>query len=304
MYGQANIVSTASDLLQLDQALYTSRLLIPASLRRAFVPENLNSGAPDQGRWNDGTTVYDGLGWGVLCDTNMGQVVYHQGGMPGVSAIFIRNVTHGQTVILLDNVTRRNVRVAGMNIMRLLNNQPVHDCKLSLARIYTEDLIERGTDDALAHFNELKSETNRYYLDEGEMNGLAYGMVGDGHTPEALEAFRLNTLVFPSSWNAYDGYADILAKAGKKKAAILMYQKTVEMNPQDDTRSRYQRHDMSEQGHLLNQVAALVDAGRIRTTMQTNLGEINAATMKGAHKLVESGKTIGRIVLSGFGEKK
>jgi hypothetical protein len=38
------------------------------------------------------------------------------------------------------------------------------------------------------------------------------------------------------------------------------------------TRSRYQTPDMDEQGHLLSEVAALVEACRIQTTMQVNLG--------------------------------
>lgn len=66
------------------------------------------------------------------------------------------------------------------------------------------------------------------------------------------------------------------------------------------TRSRYQTADMGEQGRLLDEVSALVDAGRIRTTMQTHLGRITADNLKRAHALVESGKTIGKIVLSGF----
>jgi NADPH:quinone reductase-like Zn-dependent oxidoreductase len=57
---------------------------------------------------------------------------------------------------------------------------------------------------------------------------------------------------------------------------------------------------MGEQGKLLNEVAALVDAGQIRSTMQANLGAINAANMKKAHALVESSKAIGKIVLAGF----
>jgi CubicO group peptidase (beta-lactamase class C family) len=238
MYGTTNIVSTTADLLRLDQALYTSKLLKPESLQRAFVPEKLNSGEPDLGKWNDGTTVYYGLGWGVLADTSLGEVVYHQGGMPGTSTIFLRDVTRGQTVILLDNVTHRNVRVAGVNILRVLNDQSEHHYKLPLARVYTADLIEKGADDALAHFNELKSDTDRYYLDESELNALGYEMLQDGHTPEALEAFRLNTLLFPSSWNVYDSYADILAKVGKKEAAALMYKKAIQMNPQDEDGKR------------------------------------------------------------------
>jgi len=66
------------------------------------------------------------------------------------------------------------------------------------------------------------------------------------------------------------------------------------------TRPRYQTPDMEEQGRLLNQVADLVDAGRIQSTLQTDLGTINAANMRRAHALVESGRTIGKIVLSGF----
>ena len=43
-----------------------------------------------------------------------------------------------------------------------------------------------------------------------------------------------------------------------------------------------------------------MDAGRIQTTMQANLGTINAANLRRAHALVESGKTMGKIVLAGF----
>ena len=66
------------------------------------------------------------------------------------------------------------------------------------------------------------------------------------------------------------------------------------------TRSRYETADMGEQGRLLNEVADLVDARRIISTMQTNLGAINAANLRQAHALVESGRTIGKIVLAGF----
>ena len=65
-------------------------------------------------------------------------------------------------------------------------------------------------------------------------------------------------------------------------------------------RARYQTDDMDQQGQLLNEVAGLVDAGLIRSTMRENLGVINAANLKRAHALSESGTTIGKIVLAGF----
>ena len=66
------------------------------------------------------------------------------------------------------------------------------------------------------------------------------------------------------------------------------------------TRSRYQTPDMGEQGRLLNEVAALVDAGRIQTTMQANLGAINAAHMQTGARPGRERPSFGKIVLAGF----
>jgi NADPH2:quinone reductase len=66
------------------------------------------------------------------------------------------------------------------------------------------------------------------------------------------------------------------------------------------TRSMFKTHDMGKQGDLLNQVAELVDAGKIKTTLGKHYGTINAENLKRAHRDIESGKAIGKIVLEGF----
>lgn len=66
------------------------------------------------------------------------------------------------------------------------------------------------------------------------------------------------------------------------------------------TRSLYGTEDMSAQHHLLNRVAELVDAGRLRTTLTETFGTINAANLRRAHALIESHKARGKIVLAGF----
>lgn len=65
-------------------------------------------------------------------------------------------------------------------------------------------------------------------------------------------------------------------------------------------RSGFETPDMAAQGRLLNEVAALVDDGLIRTTHTTTLGPIDAAHLRAAHAQVESGQTLGKIVLAGF----
>ena len=65
-------------------------------------------------------------------------------------------------------------------------------------------------------------------------------------------------------------------------------------------RSRFETPDIAEQGALLAEVAALVDAGRVRTTANASFGTINAANLRKAHVLIESGKAQGKVVLAGF----
>lgn len=66
------------------------------------------------------------------------------------------------------------------------------------------------------------------------------------------------------------------------------------------TRAMFETPDMHDQGKLLGEVAAMVDAGRIRTTVNANYGVINAANLRKAHALIESGTAQGKVVLEGF----
>ena len=63
-------------------------------------------------------------------------------------------------------------------------------------------------------------------------------------------------------------------------------------------RSMWETADMDAQHRLLNRVADLVDAGKLATTAARNLGPMNAATLKDAHALQESGRAVGKTVLT------
>ncbi|MCE3043952.1 zinc-binding alcohol dehydrogenase family protein [Legionella sp. 16cNR16C] len=66
------------------------------------------------------------------------------------------------------------------------------------------------------------------------------------------------------------------------------------------TRSMFKTPDMIKQHQILSDVAKMVDAGTIKTTLNENLGKITAANLQQAHSLLESGKSVGKIVLEGF----
>jgi zinc-binding alcohol dehydrogenase family protein len=58
--------------------------------------------------------------------------------------------------------------------------------------------------------------------------------------------------------------------------------------------------DMLRQHDILTELAQLVDEGRVRTTATQTFGKIDAATLRRAHAAIESGRSIGKLVLEGF----
>lgn len=57
-------------------------------------------------------------------------------------------------------------------------------------------------------------------------------------------------------------------------------------------------YDLAAQHDLLDRIAGLVEAGRIRTTLTSRLSPINAASLREAHAAVETGHSIGKIVVT------
>ncbi|BBL72163.1 zinc-binding alcohol dehydrogenase family protein [Methylogaea oryzae] len=66
------------------------------------------------------------------------------------------------------------------------------------------------------------------------------------------------------------------------------------------TRAMYQTDDMAQQGAILNRVAALVECGAIRSTLRECLGALTPASLAQAHARLESGRTLGKLVLKGL----
>jgi zinc-binding alcohol dehydrogenase family protein len=110
----------------------------------------------------------------------------------------------------------------------------------------------------------------------------------DQHLPAILEAIapqgRLAVIDDPKS-------LDVLPF--KRKSVSVHWESMF-------TRSLLQTADMIAQHHLLNEVADLVDAGLLMTTLVETAGPINAANLKRVHALVESGRSYGKVVLAGF----
>ncbi len=68
------------------------------------------------------------------------------------------------------------------------------------------------------------------------------------------------------------------------------------------TRATFQTDDMIRQHEILNSIADLLDSGTLQSTLHTTLRGLSADNLKEAHQLLESGKTIGKVVVA-FGNE-
>jgi CubicO group peptidase (beta-lactamase class C family) len=232
MPGPGSIVSTPLDILQFDRALASGKLLSASLMDSAFSPTVLGDGKVAHMRGNGSY----GFGWNVIRDPGKDTVVYHDGHIPGIVTMLYRNLTRGLTIVYYDNMdSPLPLDIVGA-VSRILTGTPLRTYRIgqSLARVYGEALVTKGVDYATTKFNACRDDTVNYYLEEMEINRLGYDLLGASGIPNhkelALEAFKLNTLVYHSA-NSYDSYADALREDGKKEDAIVMYQKSLAMNP-------------------------------------------------------------------------
>ena len=130
---------------------------------------------------------------------------------------------------------------------------------------------------------------------------------------EQINALNIGQVTHVASLNAtdayIDAYVDVLKPMGK--IALIDDPESLDISKLKPksislhwefmfTRSMFQTDDMNAQGALLTHVARLIDDGKIKTTVGKNLGKINAVNLIEAHKMLEAGTAIGKIVLEGF----
>jgi zinc-binding alcohol dehydrogenase family protein len=110
----------------------------------------------------------------------------------------------------------------------------------------------------------------------------------DQHFPQIVEAIAPQ-----GKFGLIDDPEQIDVRLLKRKSASLHWELMF-------TRTLFSTEDMQAQHHILTEMAAMVDAGLIRSTVDEHFGTINAENLKRAHAVLESGRSRGKIVLEGF----
>ncbi len=69
---------------------------------------------------------------------------------------------------------------------------------------------------------------------EAEINQFGNELSAGGKQKEALAVFRLNTELYPDSFTTFDSYGASLIRAGKKKAGLKAYRRSLKLNPANE----------------------------------------------------------------------
>jgi len=81
---------------------------------------------------------------------------------------------------------------------------------------------------------EIRAKSPTYFYDEPSLNMLGYWLLEIEEARRATEVFRLVVDLFPQSWNAHDSLAEGLLRAGDREGAIAGYERSLELNPENE----------------------------------------------------------------------
>ncbi len=138
-------------------------------------------------------------------------------------------------IILMTNAGHdTNIWAVHSGIMQIL-----HDVKVYTPRIPVSSYIIRNYEtDSLASLVEeaeklLDEQRGLYTKSEYKLNMLGYRLMRQNKPDEAILLFKLNTRLFPESFNVFDSLGEAYMAAGNKEMAVKNYRKSLELNPEN-----------------------------------------------------------------------
>jgi CubicO group peptidase (beta-lactamase class C family) len=175
------------------------------------------------GNYNNGTPTQWALGW-VTKQRPKHKAVMASGG--GRSA-FCVYPDDDLAVVILTNLAGASPEEFIDELAGFYNPQiPISD-PITAIRMQLE---KRGFENTFNVYKELQQKYPNFSASEVDLNDWAYRLLGK-KVKEATQIFKLTTALYPDSWNAFDSYGEALLKDGQKQEAIIMYQKSVALNP-------------------------------------------------------------------------
>lgn len=219
-YGDGGIYSTTKDLYSWHMGLLENKLIPREMLEEAFTP----------GKLNDGSDEGYGFGWGIEMEDSV-KIVHHSGGWVGYATYLWRKVDSNECFIILTNDGGPYLWDIIGQMRGMMDGE---ELELPLKRVFPEIVrvaTMNGGDAAVARFDEIKAnESDKYNIDEMELNAAGYTLMQDSLFTEALAVFQKNTVEYPESSNVFDSLGDIHLALADTAQAIASFQKAYDLD--------------------------------------------------------------------------
>ena len=164
----------------------------------------------------------------------------HSGEAGNFEAFMYIDLTKGFTIILLCNNKHQKLIPMIRAIRSILKNEPHRLPKKSVSR-YLDGYADRMNGPSLIKLYYELQRTNGSEFDfesEEELNSLGYNLLNKKKVDDAIMIFSLNTQLFPNSGNVFDSLGDAYQTKGDYKNALFYYQKSLEINPNNENAKR------------------------------------------------------------------
>jgi CubicO group peptidase (beta-lactamase class C family) len=235
MGGNVSIISTAEDLNKWDDALYHFKLVKSQILAEAFTPSAEAMKNPALTLKDDlfGNKSY-GFGWWIAM-RNGAKDMFHDGAFSGYTSYNERITVDQVSVIEVTNLRGAPLYEIRTAIVNILEGKPYQLPKMPGSVLLNREAAKVGMDSAIARYIVLQKSANPDYdYAENDLNSYAYILLRGGSVDDAIKVFKLNTELYPNSFNVYDSLADGYEKAGNKALAIASCKKALEIDPANE----------------------------------------------------------------------
>ncbi len=170
-----------------------------------------------------------GLGWIILTNSD-GNTYWHGGSTGGYTTYIGFNKTMQKGVVVL--ATGHDPSDIGAYLMY---SDSLKEIKRSLSTELARKIDLFGPKKAKAFFED--SVINN--LEEFSYGSFPLNRLGRIYLEENIDAsiaiFEINIRLFPNDWNTYNNYGEALRKKGRFEESLESYQKSVQLNPENQT---------------------------------------------------------------------
>jgi len=226
----AGILSTATDMANWILALQSGKLLKQqSSIDLLWTPAILNNGKI--GGFNRLTNGY-ALGWPTVTRDEHPAVGPVGGGR---SALFVY-LKDDLSIVVLTNLMGGNPdqfidEIAGYYMPDLLEANGF-GLTPGLKKLRAT-LLKEGFEKAIPVAKSMSKHDPAFRLNEDELNGWGYQLLGEKNMPAALAIFKLNVSLYPQSANVYDSLAEVLESTRQRSEALVNYKKSLALDKEN-----------------------------------------------------------------------